>query len=262
MTGAVMEGQPWSRRRWLWIVALFLGAQVIVIYWLGERGPAKPRTPAPVQTLRWWQNASEEWLALNDPTLFALPHRQGFSASVWLNLSTLEPRRFAWTEAPDWLTLPEAELGRLPSRAEETNGGTRIRLPPMPPSELPLPELVPLLALTEVSRLRLADQLADRPLLTPIQLADPTNSDILTNTVIQMVVDSLGRPRSFTLLASSGLSTADNEALAFARNVRFAPLPGADTEPTASSLAGLAWGSLVFDWHTLPLAPTNAVPSQ
>ena len=261
MVPHVIQGQPWSRRRWWWLVLLFFGTQVTVVYWLGERGPVKQRPAAPEQTLRFLPTVPGEWLALNDPTLFALPHRQGFSASAWLNLPELAAPRFAWTEDPRWLSWPEFTAGGFDSAPAGRGPGGEVRIPSLPPSDLPLAELPPTLPLTVRSRLRLEGPLAARSLLTPFQLSDPTNSDILTNTVIQMVVDALGRPRSFTLLGSSGLPRADEAALGFARTARFAPLPGAETEPDTSpaSLARLAWGTLSFDWHTLPLPPTNTL---
>jgi TonB family protein len=264
MISDVMEGQSWSRRHWWWMVVLVFGAQVAVVFWLGERGPVKPRPPGPVQTLRFLRNVSTQWLALNDPTLFALPHREGFSASAWLAIPTNDDHPFDWTEDPDWLRLPKAGLGLIGSRLDEASPGARIRIPPLPATDLPIPELFPTPPLTERSRLRLEGQLAGRLLLTPFQVPDPTNSDILTNTVVQMVVDSLGRPRSLTLLASSGFPAVDDEALSFARTARFDPLPGTEAEQdtSPSALARLAWGTLIFDWHTMPLPPTNAIPSK
>jgi TonB family protein len=98
--------------------------------------------------------------------------------------------------------------------------------------------------------------------LTRFELPDPTNSDILTNSIVRMVISPQGRPVSFTLLSSSGLSSADDSALRFARSLRFEPLPGSETEPdwSASTLRQLIWGTLLFGWHAQPPPPTNAPP--
>ena len=263
MTSAVMEGQPWSRQRWGWIIAMVFVAQVVLVYWLGERGPVQARPPAPDQKLQFLQGVSAEWLALNDPTLFALPHPQGFTASAWLDVPNITNHPFEWTQDPDWLRLPVARLGTTAPNLAETRLDAAIRLPPMPFPDLPVPERFPITSVPERSRLRLGEPLAGRALLTPFDLPDPVNSDIATNTVIQIVVDPLGRPRSFTLLSSSGVPAADDEALHFARTVRFAPLPGAETEPDPgpASPSRLTWGTLIFDWHTLPLPATNSIPS-
>jgi TonB family protein len=77
---------------------------------------------------------------------------------------------------------------------------------------------------------------------------------LLTNTVVQMLVDANGLPVSVTLLASSGLKEADDYALAQARQTRF-EAAAAETQPQAIALRDLSWGQLVFNWHTLPQAP-------
>jgi len=264
MTSAVVEGEPWSHRRWWWVVALVFGVQAAVILLLGERGPVKPRPPAPVQTLRFLQNVSSEWLALNDPTLFALPHRQGFSAGAWMTIPSVGDHPFEWVEEPDWLRLAAAGLGVMGSGLQETNLSPGIRIPPMPAPDLPVPELLPATPLAEHSRLRFEGPLADRRLLTPFQLPDPAFSDILTNSKVQMVVNAQGRPVSATLLSPSGLPAADESALAFARTARFEPLAGAETDrvPSDSTITRLTWGILVIDWRTLPPPPTAAPPSK
>lgn len=114
--------------------------------------------------------------------------------------------------------------------------------------------------LPQKSSLRIEGGLAGRRLLTALDLpAWParTNSaaelDMLTNSVIQAVVDSEGKPVSVTLLipSGSGLQAADEYALAQARNFRFEPLPQADGQSDAPhSLAGLTWGTLIFEWCT------------
>ena len=77
-----------------------------------------------------------------------------------------------------------------------------------------------------------------------------------------MVINPQGRPVSFTLLSSGGLSSADDNALNFARSLRFDPLPGSETEPdwSASTLTQLTWGTLLFSWHAQPPPATNAPP--
>jgi hypothetical protein len=80
MNGALAEPRAWARRRWWVVIALVFGAQLGLIFWLSERTPARPRPPAAAPALRLLTGpASVEWLALNDPTLFALPHLLNFS---------------------------------------------------------------------------------------------------------------------------------------------------------------------------------------
>ena len=106
--------------------------------------------------------------------------------------------------------------------------------------------------------MRITGSLAERALLTPVVLSSQTNSDLLTNSVVQMVVDSEGKPVSLTLLSGSGSPNADRQALEQARAARFNSVerglkPGATAQ-------GLAWGQLIFEWNTLPVPPTNASP--
>jgi len=81
----------------------------------------------------------------------------------------------------------------------------------------------------------------------------PTASaDLLTNTVVQVLVDADGNVVSPALLPpGSGDSRADQRALEVARTARFQPLRG--------SSPALTVGVLVFEWRTVAL--TNAPAS-
>ncbi len=99
-------------------------------------------------------------------------------------------------------------------------------------------------------------------MLTKPDLPSWQYNDVLTNTGVQMLVDAEGRPVSATLLFTSGYKKADDHALAQARTARF-ELPGAtgqEGQPGSTPLARLVRGLLLFDWHTVPLPPTNAPP--
>ncbi|HEY5910112.1 MAG TPA: hypothetical protein VJA21_05860, partial [Verrucomicrobiae bacterium] len=101
------------------------------------------------------------------------------------------------------------------------------------------------------STFRLAGALAGRALKTPIDLPSRSHAEILTNSVVQLLVDPEGIPLSTILLGpGSGSKEADDYALQRARAARFTPLPF--TPGTASPLLGLAWGELIFEWHTVP----------
>ena len=79
MTTASVELRPWPLRRWGVTVALIFGVQLGLIFWLGSTAPIHPRPAAPAPTLRLTGQAFAELRALNDPTLFILPHPEGFS---------------------------------------------------------------------------------------------------------------------------------------------------------------------------------------
>ena len=103
MTSASVEPRPWSLRRWGGMVVLIFGVQLGLIFWLGSAhadspapGRARPSPftlPAP---------ASAELRALHDPTLFTLPHPQGFSGPVWQRMPTtgIPPLRMARADEP------------------------------------------------------------------------------------------------------------------------------------------------------------------
>jgi len=82
---------------------------------------------------------------------------------------------------------------------------------------------------------------------------------LLTNTVIQLVIDAQGNPFSAVILEKSGSDGADQEALTnFAKAVRFAP-----PEPAALGTVprdNMISGKLVFEWQTMPSNAPSATP--
>jgi hypothetical protein len=85
---------------------------------------------------------------------------------------------------------------------------------------------------------------------------------MLTNTVIQVLVDAEGRPVSLTLLGGSGHGPADDLAMSLVTGFQFDPLQLADPLPAArnpGALLGLCWGQVVFEWQTL--GSTNTLTS-
>src|SRR5207245_8560915 len=71
--------EVWSARRWVGAVLLVFVLQLGAIFWLIDRTPVRVRQAASGPRLRLAGPGSAELLALEDPTLFALPHRLGFS---------------------------------------------------------------------------------------------------------------------------------------------------------------------------------------
>ena len=255
-----VETSRWPRRRWWWTVALVFGAQVGLILWLGERGPVRPRPSGPAPTLRLVGGMSAEVLALEDPTLFVLPHLQGFSGPAWLKVSPVPNRPANWSEPPRPLALTVAGLGALENREARTNPFPPLRLPAVPEPAWVLPDTPPLPLAPERSRLRIEGDLARYRLLRPLELPSWQSKNVLTNTGVQMTVGADGQPVSVILLFKSGEPKADDHALAQAWTARF-DIPGAtaqEGQPPSTPLAHLVRGLLLFDWHTVP--QTNAPP--
>ncbi|HWI55921.1 MAG TPA: energy transducer TonB [Bacillota bacterium] len=258
MSAAPVEPRSWPRRRLWAIVALVFALQVGLICWLGDRQPVRPRPAAFAPALQLLSEPATNLLALTDPTLFALPHRQGFSGLAWMQAPPQPFHPFTWTEEPRWLPLSVEQLGAAFNRFIETNQFNSLEACALPEPELTLPMASAPEGFPDRSTLRVEGGLADRPLTTPLQLRSWAHSDLLTNSVVQAVVDAAGRPISVTLLVKSGSEQADQHALEQVRTARFAPANVGGPQTTAPPLAQLDWGQLVFEWHTLALAPTNA----
>jgi len=253
MNSAVFEPRAWSpARRWGFIMLVF-AAHVGLILALTNRKPVKPRPPAPAPSLSLAPEPNE-WLALNDPTLFALPHRQGFAGAAWLTFTNAPLPPFRWTEPPRLLPLSVADLGVTFAQFMRTNRFVNQRLETIPVPDLPLPVAEELAVTTATnSTLRVAGDLAGRQWLNLPQLRTWRSADLLTNTVVQVLVNAEGNVVSPTLLIvrvspSADQIAADQSALDVVRAARFEPLRRA-------SLA-LTVGTLIFEWRTEP--QTNA----
>ena len=258
MTFVSVESGRWSRRRWWGLVALVLGVQLGLIFWLGETSPIRPRPAASGLTLRLAGSASAELLALHDPTLFVLAHPQVLPAPAWVRTPRPEVHPFAWPEPTNYLLLATDQLGASFNRFVETDSFIPLHPLAQPKPQLTLPSLPTQPISAGQSAVRLEGALARRRLITPLDLHSQTNRDILTNSVVQLLVDSDGIPRSVTLLSGSGSLAADQHALDQARDARFDALSRNPAATTPEPTARLSWGRMIFLWHTLPLPPTNA----
>jgi TonB family protein len=258
MTSALVEPRPWSRRRWWGMVGLIFGVQLALIFWLGETSLVRPRPTAPALTLKLAGSASAELLALHDPTLFALPRQKGMPVPTSLRTPRPEFHSFAWPELTNHPHLAIDQLGAAFNGFVETNSFDPLPLTAKLLPELTLPEPPALAISAPRSTLRLEWDQAPRRLLTPLELLAQEYPEILTNSVVQIVVDTEGRPVSATLLSGSGSKAADQQALEEANAARFEPLSHNSAGAARSPAASLSWGRMIFHWHTLPLPLTNA----
>jgi TonB family protein len=231
--------------RWLLLIVLVLAAHVVLIFAFGARKPITPRavTNAPELKLA---TGSSEWLILNDPTLFALPSREGFAGPMLRDQQIGQFHRQEWTEPPRWLPLPAGELGGIFSQFMQTNrfATFQFEFKPPPRFTIPLVPLEPKLAGT--STFRVEGDLARRQLLTPMALPSWPYTDVLAPSKVQVLVNAAGDVVSVVLLSPSGFGAADQRALELARAARFAPAPD------------LTIGKLIFDWYTVTPPATNA----
>lgn len=256
MKAAQFEPRPWSRRRWWSFIVLVFALHVGLIFAFSERKPIEPRRLG-VARLRLVADQGE-LLALGDPTLFALPHPKGFAAPVWLVVPQVEFTPFKWTENPRFLSLPVEQLGATFLQFMQTNMFARFEFETLPAPELVLPSSPPLFTPPTNSELRVLDDLAQRRQLNSPELPSQAFGDLLSNSVVRVQVDAAGNVFSSSLVPpGSGSKLADQRALELARTLQFEPL----SQPpviSADPVGQLTSGTLIFQWHTVPLPPTNA----
>ncbi len=255
MTEAPPLPKPWTLGRRTFYVALIFAGQLGLIFWLSDSSPLRPRPLKTPPALVLAIGASPEFLALNDPTLFALPHQQGFSGAAWLAKPVFQPRPADSSEPTNWLSLVVAQLGETFSEFMQTNHPLPARALAAPLPEPTWTQASRMAVAPALSTLQITGALANRRLLSPLALNSQTNATLLTNSVIQLVVDAQGRPLSATLLGpGSGLPAADKDALRMAQTAQFEPLVRNGPEADTNSLASLTWGKMIFEWRTVPPA--------
>ncbi|HEX5220539.1 MAG TPA: hypothetical protein VFZ59_13295 [Verrucomicrobiae bacterium] len=243
--------QSWSLTRWIVYVMVALAIHVGLIFIFGNRKPIVPRSVTNAPQIRLATTRSE-LQSLDDPTLFALPHPQGFAAKAWRQLPEVAFAPFRWTEPPQLLDLPAAKLGSAFLHFASTNVVRRVEVealtavPTTPPVSSDPPT-----SLKQHSTVSTSGSITRRRWLNaPAVLRSWPAADLLTNSVVRIVVDTDGQVFSPALLPpGSGSKAADQYALEIARAARFARLPRS---------AGQMIGTLVFEWHTVPVPDTNA----
>lgn len=252
MTSGTLEARTWSRRRWWSVVALILAAQALLIFFLEARSPVGPRKPALASpSIRWLNEVSLRSLAVSDPTLFVLPHREGFSGEGWLN-RTYTPTFLApsWTEPPRLLKLSADTLGASFKQFIAANSSPPFQVVPKREPSLSIPERIFLPTPPPVTTAEIHGPLHERRLLTPLKLEPWPSADLLTNSIVQVLVNDRGYVLSTMLRQSSGFKPADDRALEMSKTARFEPLPKNN----------LALGTILFEWPTAPPV-TNAPPA-
>ncbi|HEX4343350.1 MAG TPA: energy transducer TonB [Verrucomicrobiae bacterium] len=245
----------WPRVGWWAGLVLVLALQFIFIFALGRRTEKPPRQRMPAPPLQLRATESGELLALRDPTLFILPHRESFSGHAWLQVPSLAVQPYAWTEPQQWLGLQQEKLGTVFNEFMGTNdfAPTHLEMFPRPPLTEPnVPQPMPL---TTRSTLRVTGDLAGRAVVSQPELPALPGTDVLANSIVQVLVDASGNVLSVVLFTpGSGSTDADSRALELAKSVRFAALPQKDLRSSAT----VTVGTIVFGWQTVPV--TN--PSQ
>jgi len=251
-----LEAEPcrWSRRRWIYAVAGVFLVQVGLVMLAGRRSEQPPERPIFRTVIRLAVETGAaaglaELAAMEDPTLLALPTLQGFSGGAWLEYPQMNDEPEAEPEPSYWLAPTAAQLGSSFAALVATNQASPVLVADRPLPRLPRYEpSAPSEPVAAGSRLQIGGDLAGRPLLVAPELPAWRYSDILSNSVVQTMVNADGVVVFTALVSQSGLKEADARAVELAGSARFRPLSRA----TAGSKP-LTWGRLVFRWQTLPL---------
>jgi TonB family protein len=248
LAGPKPRSESWSQKKWLAVVAIIFAAHVTFIFAFGERKQIVPLPVTNVPNLKL-ADSSSELLALDDPTLFALPHLEGFAGPAWLEPPRVQFHRQDWTEQPRWLPLSAENLGAVFNQFMQTNyfAGYQLDFKPSPKLSEPVLPVEP--ALAQNSTLQIVGGLAQRRLLNEINPPSLLDNDVIAPSKVQALVDAAGNVVSVVLLESSGLDAADSHALKIARAARFAPAKN------------LTVGQMIFNWRTIPMTTTNDNPN-
>lgn len=245
-------------------IAIFcvFSAQVALLFWLSDRSPLKVRASRPAPAVRS-TTSTNSFLLVEDPTLFVLPHDKSFSGQAWLQMTNHDFQTEEDVESPRLLVLRREELGVSFAKFIQTNTAPGFEAGYSPRPELTAPPIPVSTPIVLPSVVRIEGELAKRRLLSKFELPAWQSTELLTNSVIQVLVDGVGNTLSAVLLTSSGNTNADPYALQLAKNARFEPAQKAGPERSSTDRAGLMTGKLIFQWQTLPpsngTAPTTGV---
>lgn len=257
MNAPQVEPLGWSQRKWWIVIVVVFALHLALAFVFSDRKPLAPRPGLAAPMMRMVSERSE-LLALDDPTLFALPHPRSFAAPAWLSTPRVDFPVFRWREPERALPLATEQLGDAFRQFMQTNTFVRFKLETLPAPRFPRSETPPALSPAGRSELLVQGELATRRLLNPPELPSWPATDLLTNTVVQLRVTATGHVFTFALLPpGSGSAAADQFALNATRSTRFAPLPQTGN-PLTSPAANLTEGTLLFVWHTVPPPATNA----
>lgn len=245
----------WSPARWFCVIAGIFATQVGLIWLLAERvTPPPARLPFPV-AMRLEASSTPsmgESQPGANPALFALPTDESFSGYAWLRYQLPAYEMTAWNERPHWLTLDQRADDLTDAFAQVI---TTNSLPPLRVADLALPESsvagepTPELPVTRQTYIEVQFSQGQWSPVNIPTLPSWRHSDVLSNTVIRVLLDRAGVPLSCMPIGSCGAKDADQFALGVAVDLRFrrnAPTPRAHATNELTS------GKVIFHWHTVP----------
>jgi hypothetical protein len=245
--GSGLPGSGWYGKKLIVLIALALGVHLGLIWFFGNKNRIVPRQVSHVPRLQL-ANDQNQLIALEDPTLFALPNQKDFSSVTWSAIPVVAEPSFQWNESPRWLA-PETNSPETVFKAF-----TRAPAPlGMAPEAKPPPVMTGTPAqmggaMPDASSLEILGDLTGRGLLSTVDLPSLPYDNVIPASRVQVLVDPAGDVVSAVLLpptdsteAVERCDAADQQALVIARGLRFAP--GSQ----------LNVGELDFCWHATPV---------
>jgi hypothetical protein len=254
MKTVMTECSLWTRGRFFGVVGVLIVLQIGLLFLFGDR--SRPKTglsPSSVHFRDLGASVKEDQLLreyfVGDPAVFPLANRHGFSGRGWMDQRPVEFQSENQLEPPIWLSNDTARLGTnfpvLPSGSEPILSGLAEQ---QDRRDEPQPAFLAPEMIATQSVFRLEGGFSRRLLGAPPVLGYWPSPQLLTNSTVQIAVDSAGEVIATRLDARCGSAEADADALAKARALRFRPSPS----------AGTRWGEAVFQWHTIE--PAGASP--
>lgn len=271
MNADVATGPVWSRSRWVGMVSLVFGVQILSVFSLSERRPViqrrVPDRPVISLVLNAEANARLQQVeTVRDPTLFALVNQRGFSGRAWLLNPPREHSTTEWIEPPQLLGADVNQLSFTPSATGMSNAEPTSILDGKSAPRLKM-KLLPQTPLTHRTTLRIEGRLEGRGVQSQPELPALPLSDVLAPTTIEVIVNQEGNvisARSAAVRGGKGgaQDVADQQALELVKAIRFEPLPP-DPNTRVPQASKLTWGRVIFHWQTIagaPPAPGKANP--
>jgi hypothetical protein len=245
----------------MFMIVAVAAVQLGIIFLFGDYRLPRPRKPAPSPSVAVARNSDSELLALSDPTLFALPNEKSFAGKAWMHPPQFPQTTNVVTDEPFWLPMSVERLGENFADFIETHSrrDTPAVLDPAP--AFSAPQLPPPNPAPAYSMVRLNGALTRRRLLNALKLPVLAANDLLTNSIVSVAVTPEGDVFSTALLSSSSSPEADGLALRGARSARFNSIAPYGIARNYETVSNLAWGSMVFEWQTVPAAATNSLPA-
>ncbi|HMJ90071.1 MAG TPA: energy transducer TonB [Candidatus Acidoferrum sp.] len=250
------------RWRWFWGLLFIFIAHAAAVFWFGERvkPPAMVEKTQPLLYIATDEATTRRLSELSaaDPTLFALPSERGFSGEAWLKFTSADMSLTNWSAPPSWLPLDVNELGSTLALYAGTNRVSTAALLDGLRGTAPFELRVSSPPISVYSSFVIEGSLRSRKLSWTATLPFVTNSELVTNSVVELSVNGDGVVESVMLAGECGVKSMDERALSAARQFSFEPLDLARTKREAATPQR---GRVVFTWHVVSPALTNGLTS-